>query len=88
MGPKTSEQEAKKGLRFANILGCENDTLACLQSLPAYDIMLTVPFLPRGSIDISLAGDQAMLPGKKLWNQVSSSENLSRGPNKFKIGCV
>jgi carboxylesterase type B len=63
LGPKTSEQEAKKGLRFANILGCENDTLACLQSLPAHEIMLTVPFLPRGSIDISLAGDQAMLPG-------------------------
>ena len=85
MGPKTAEQEAKKGLRFANILGCENDTLACLQSLPAYDIMLTVPFLPRGSIDISLAGDQAMLPGKAM-----KSSLLFRkvGPNKFQIDCV
>ena len=61
--PKTAEQEATKGLRFAKILGCENDTLACLQSLPAYDIMLTAPFLPRGSIDGFLAGNQAMLPG-------------------------
>ena len=51
-------------------MGCENDTLACLQSLPAHDIMLTVPFLPRGSIDISLAGDQAMLPGKTMKSSV------------------
>ena len=64
--PKTSEEEARKGLELAKILGCQhndtNEILKCLQSLPANSIM-SVPFLPRGSIDGALDTVNPMLPG-------------------------
>lgn len=69
--PYTAEQDASHGLGLAKILGCSGDTvLECMQSKTMNQIM-SVPFLPRGSIDgVMLPGDPQELLENGQFNRV------------------